>query len=205
METNFNFWAKWTVQRLHSSFQHSLDIPFLLRIFAVRMVGTRNSCLVQNEVRGQRWKNWNVLRQTEYKISTSVKNLAQARMITSNNNQLSDNEDLSFIGGLVWHHCIEVLSSDVSIIVKISFLENLVDLLIRKVFSQFSSHQLELLSVYFSLNKTLFTFLFKSNERKTSHTSSCVCSSPNRPVASFKKDSKVKPPTFSVSKSFRML
>ena len=72
------------------------------------------------------------------------------------------------VGGLVHHHCVEVLSCDVAGVVDVHFLEDLVDFLVGQVLSQFSSHHLELLGVDFSLSYVIFTLLSKSKDLKTS-------------------------------------
>lgn len=103
------------------------------------------------------------------------------------------------------HHSVEVLSSYISVLVEVSFLEDLVHFLVSQVFSQLGSHGLELLGCDFSLNCQNPTFFWKSNDLKTPSIYSRVWLSPSFPVASLRKVSKVSPPTWSVSRSLRML
>lgn len=105
----------------------------------------------------------------------------------------------------LWNHCIKVLGSDVAISVEVGFLENFIHFFITQMLSKLIRHILELLSIDFSLNQIDITLLSKSKDLKTASISSRLWTYPNLPVASFKKASKVSPPTCSVSRSLRTL
>ena len=68
-----------------------------------------------------------------------------------NNNGASGSFSLVPIG-LVGHDVVEIITSDESIIIEVSFEKHVVDLILRKVLSQFLSNIFQLQSGYFSLN-----------------------------------------------------
>lgn len=103
------------------------------------------------------------------------------------------------------HYLIEVFSCDVSILVEICFLENLVNFLVSQSLAQLFSNALKFLSCDFSLYRFMITFFWKSKDLKTLSISSWVRVYPIFPVANFRKVSKVNPPAPSVSRSLRIL
>ena len=81
VETYNYLWKKWTVQCSYPSLQHKINLSLLLLLPALRLVGSRHLCLVQDEIRGQWRMGWQFLWQTEHKIPTTIKTVAEARMI----------------------------------------------------------------------------------------------------------------------------
>lgn len=57
------------------------------------------------------------------------------------------------------HHLVEIFGCDVSILVGVGLLEDLVHFFVGEMFSQLGSHILELISVDFSLTHRKDTFL----------------------------------------------
>ena len=102
-------------------------------------------------------------------------------------------------------YTVKIFSSNVPVMVFISFLENFVDLLVSEMLAQFGNYLLKLMGIYFTLNNREITFFWRSNDLKTFSIWSLVWVCPSFPVARCRKASKVSPPACVTSRSWMIL
>jgi hypothetical protein len=96
--------------------------------------------------------------------------------------------------GFVGHDVVEVITSDESIIIEVSFEEHMVDLVFGKVLSQFLSDLLEFSGGDLSLNYIKITDRLTSNEPQTFSISARLSLSLILAVANLKNSAKSIPP-----------
>ena len=107
---------------------------------------------------------------------------------------------INFVG----HDIVEVVSSHESVFVEVSFGENVVDLVVSEVFSEFLGDLFKFEGSDLSLNKAIITVLLTSNEAQTLSISARVSFSPPFEVASLKNSGKSIPPDWSSSSSAKI-
>jgi len=106
--------------------------------------------------------------------------------------------------GLVGHDVVEILSSDESIIIEVSFEEHVVQLFVREVFSELFGNFLELQSCDLALSYQIITDLLASNDPQTLSVSDRASLSLILAVASLKNSGNSIPPDWSSSSSAKI-
>lgn len=95
---------------------------------------------------------------------------------------------------LVGHDVVEVISSHETVLVQVSFAENVIDLIFAQVLSQITGNFLEFVHSNFTLDKSKNTERFTSKDPQTLSISARLSFSPNLAVASLKNSAKSMPP-----------